>query len=413
MSEKGFCTRCKKSMNLETNFYKVRDGSRIDLCKKCIGAHIDNSNPETFLWVLKKLDVPYVKSIWEDVLVKAINKDPSKIAGNAVLGKYLAKMRIQQWKDYGWDDNERIQQTIEKQQSAAENQKDVEQEIKKEILQEQLDKGEITQTEYDLYLGENAELQIQKAKEKMVEEIKKNTFDIISGKDEDNPYDEREFIDEDILPDPSAELTDEDKKYLALKWGTLYRPKEWVSLEQHYTEMCNSFPVEDADTKSTLKILCKTYLKMNQALDAGDVSSYKHLAGVYDSLRKSAKFMANQRKEEKAGYFNSVGELVLLCEKEGGFIPRYCTDVPQDNIDVAVKDTKEYLYNLITRELGFGQQIEDAIKRIEIQNELEKEESFDDESDLGLSDEELIEYYDDINNQKEKDRGVTAIDGVK
>jgi len=31
--------------------------------------------------------------------------------------------------------------------------------------------------------------------------------------------------------DLGSELTDEDKKYLRLKWGKTYRPEEWIRLE--------------------------------------------------------------------------------------------------------------------------------------------------------------------------------------
>ena len=44
-------------------------------------------------------------------------------------------------------------------------------------------------------------------------------------------FDESKFISEDELPDPAAELTQEDKVYLAMKWGRLYSPAEWVALE--------------------------------------------------------------------------------------------------------------------------------------------------------------------------------------
>ena len=49
--------------------------------------------------------------------------------------------------------------------------------------------------------------------------------------------------------DPAAELTQEDKLYLAMKVGRLYKPSEWVELEKHYNEMMNSFDIQDAIQK--------------------------------------------------------------------------------------------------------------------------------------------------------------------
>jgi hypothetical protein len=217
-------------------------------------------------------------------------------------------------------------------------------------------------------------------------------------------YNENNFLSEDELIDPAAELTQEDKLYLAMKWGRLYKPSEWVELEKHYNDMMNSFDIQDADTKSTLILLCKTDLKMNQCIDAGDVDGFQKLSRVSDSLRKSAKFTAAQNKEDKSDFVDSIGELVAMCEKEG-FIPRFPTDIPQDKVDKTLKDMNNYLYKLVTQDLGFGQQIEDSLKKIQLQKEMNDAEISLDDEDVNeeLIDEEYEEYYDEIREQKEKD----------
>lgn len=101
-----------------------------------------------------------------------------------------------------------------------------------------------------------------------------------------------------------------------MKWGTLYQPKEWIELEQSYEEMMNSFDIQDADTINTLLFICKTKLKMNQALDMGDIESFQKLSKVYNDLRKTAKFTAAQNKEEKSEFVDCIGNLVTYCEKE-------------------------------------------------------------------------------------------------
>ena len=45
------------------------------------------------------------------------------------------------------------------------------------------------------------------------------------------------------VPDLGAELTDEDKRYLYLKWGKGYTPDEWVRLEQLFNEMMQSYDI--------------------------------------------------------------------------------------------------------------------------------------------------------------------------
>ena len=46
----------------EDNFYKLKSGERSEMCKACETMHINNYEPETFLWLLEKYDVPYVEA---------------------------------------------------------------------------------------------------------------------------------------------------------------------------------------------------------------------------------------------------------------------------------------------------------------------------------------------------------------
>ena len=221
-----------------------------------------------------------------------------------------------------------------------------------------------------------------------------------------NFYNENQFLPEEEIPDATSELTAEDKLYLAMKWGRLYKPDEWLALEKNYTEMTNSFDIQDADTINTLMMLCKINLKMNQAIDIGDVDGALKFSRMYDSLRKSAKFTAAQNKEGKSDFVDSVGELVAICEREG-FIPRYATDIPQDKVDITLKDMNNYVRKLVTQDLGFGQQIEDAIKKLQIQKErLEADDEYSFDAELGstLDDQDYADFYENIEEQKEKDK---------
>jgi len=72
--------------------------------------HIDNFDPDTYLWILEKMDVPYVPEEWKLILDKAYAKNPKKVNGMSVLGKYLALMRLRQYKNYTWADTEKLQE---------------------------------------------------------------------------------------------------------------------------------------------------------------------------------------------------------------------------------------------------------------------------------------------------------------
>ncbi len=381
------CQKCGKSMD-ENQFYTYKDGTKTEMCKKCLTMHIDNFDESTFLWLLEKMDVPYIPEEWNVLRDRAYARDPNKMNGMSVFGKYLSKMKLKQWKGYGWADGERLrEQNAARAEELREEQKAYEAEIK-----QQYEEGKISEAQYKTLIS----TETQHAEEPMYGPAPQVS---------NNPYNENNFMSEDELIDPAAELTTEDKMYLAMKWGRLYKPNEWVELERKYNEMMNSFDIQDSDTTGTLILICKTYLKMNQAIDCGDVSGYNTLSRVYDTLRKSAKFTAAQNKESKNDYVDSVGELVAICEREG-FIPRYATDIPQDKVDITLKDMNNYVRKLVTQDLGFGQQIEDSIKKLQIQKEMrEQEDDFDFEEDDvdGLKNKDYEEYFEEINEQKQKD----------
>lgn len=93
------CMKCGKSMDENTQFYTYKNGDKTDMCKKCLTMHIDNFNPDTFLWLLEKMDVPYVPEEWNVLRDRAFAKNPN-LNGMSVFGKYLSKMKLKQWKDY-------------------------------------------------------------------------------------------------------------------------------------------------------------------------------------------------------------------------------------------------------------------------------------------------------------------------
>ena len=184
-------------------------------------------------------------------------------------------------------------------------------------------------------------------------------------------------------------LTDEDVAYLRLKWGNLYKPEEWVKLEQLYNDMMESYDIQTAGHIDTLKLICKTSLKANQLLDIGDVEGYQKMAKVYDGLMKSGKFTAAQNKAESGEYVDSISELVLVCEKDG-FIPRYYVEKPEDRIDLILKDLQGYTRTLVMEEMGLGNMIENAVKQIEQDREKENAEG-------ELSEDEYADLFNDEN----------------
>ena len=381
--DKYYCEKCNKWMG-ENEFFTYKDGSKTEFCKQCLTMYIDNFDENTFLWLLKKMDVPYIPAEWNTLRDRIYEKDPSKLKSGSVFGRYLSKMKLKQWRQYSWDDSEKLQQ--EYAETAAKHEEEARQ--REQEAKEKFDNGEISEAEYKTLLTASTKHKDAPAVAVPVGQLPGSVG-----------FDESQFMSEDELGDPGAELTQDDKIFLAMKWGRLYKPSEWVQLEKMYAEMTQSFDIQDADTINTLLLICKTNLKMNQALDSGDLDGYQKLSRVSDNLRKSAKFTAAQNKEEKNDFVDCVGELVAMCEKEG-FIPRYATDIPQDKVDLTLKDMNDYLHKLVTQDLGFGQQIEDALKKIQIQKEINEQAEIE---GYELQDEDYVDYLDEIEEQKKAD----------
>ena len=335
MAETYYCEKCNRTMN-GTEFYssnnleKYPDDGKFPVCKKCMTMHVDNWNPDTYLWILQEADVPYVPDEWNKLMEK-YGRDPQSMTGMTILGRYLSKMKLKQFKDYRWKDTEFLQQMA--------NNK-LEQTMKRQ--------------------GYDAQ-QIATA-------IEKSSITIPEGELKEPVYapppnapTEDYFAQQSGEVEQELDLTDEDRTYLRLKWGKTYKPEEWVKLEQLYEEMMASYDIQGAGHKDTLKLICKTSLKANQLIDIGDIEGFQKMSKVYDSLMKSGKFTAAQNKAESGEFVDSIGELIELCEKEG-YIERYYVEQPHDKVDLTIQDMQRYTRTLIEDETNISTMVEKALR---------------------------------------------------
>lgn len=443
------CAKCGKTKK-ETDFYKIPNtDKRCDLCKTCLTMYIDNRRPDTFKWILKKMDVPYIEKKWVELANKSYMKNPATFGPMSVIGTYLRTMNMDQYNNLKYADSEKINN--EKFQQAKKEQQNIkgtsyDEELENRLL-ESLKAGEISQAEYNTMSRKSV---LDRINEKMrqgeeevasnpdsvldkkelevpentvdSEEIKKNADVISAAKDVEQEFLAKKAEEEkkkkqskeaeepepqvlDLMPDVASSLgvnpvenisnaplditgemqndfipdvarideaqiteslTEDDIKYLSLKWGLLYKPSEWVKMEELYQKYAADYELS-TDREQVLKNICKTDLKMNQALDVGDIKTFKDLQGANDMLRKSGKFTDSQKQEEKKRDIDSIGELVAFVESKGGIIPRKDDpiNVPQDKIDFIINDMKNYTDNLVKNELGLGNLIESYIQKLE------------------------------------------------
>lgn len=359
-----YCEKCGKTMD-DNQFYKSKridrhppDGT-MNICKKCLTMHVDNWDPETYKWILEEIDVPYIKEEW-DALLEKYGKDPNKITGMTIIGRYLSKMKLKQWSKYTWADTE--------------------------ALAEEARARKINSMKAQGYSGEEIEEQLAidrtppKPKDLAKKQEAVGTPEWIDPEQEEDEF--------------SAQLTEEDKMLLRLKWGRGYRPEEWVRLEQLYNDMMASYDIQSAGHKDTLIMVCKTSLKANQLLDAGDIDGFQKMSKAYDTLMKSGNFTAAQNKGESGEFIDSIGELVTICEKEG-FIPRFYTEGPMDKVDRTLQDLQQYTKTLVTEEMNLGNMIEASLREIVKDKERESTIDIEDGDEDAAAEDALFEYQGD------------------
>ena len=373
-----YCEKCGKTMD-EVNFYSSKNvekypEKRLHICKKCITMHVDNWNPDTYLWILQECDVPYVPDVWNALIAKNQAKG-TKITSLTILGRYLAQMQMKQYRDFSWKDTEFLQ------------------DLKNKKIEETMKRQG-----YDI--------------QQITDAIEKGTFDL------PEKVEQPEYEEEPLQPNPPGEdedyfaqqsgaandnydLTEEERMQLRLKWGKSYKVEEWLWLEKFYREMMQSYDIQTAAHIDTLKLICKTSLKAHQLIDMGDMSGYKDASRVYNELMKAGAFTAAQNKQESGDFVDSVGELVALCEKEG-FIEKFYIDEPNDKVDETIADMQRFTRTLITEETNLTQLLEDAIKSIQKEDaEKDSENSVDDiyESDVDEIEHQLKEKdFEDFND---------------
>ena len=336
-----YCEKCNRTMSGE-QFYTSNDlikypnDGKLKQCKKCMTMHVDNWNPETYLWILQEVDVPYVPDEWNKLLAK-YGADRAKLTGMSILGRYLSKMKLKQYKEYRWEHTEHLQQLANKK------------------IEETMKRSGYGREEIDEVLG-------------------KATFSVPEGvlapppppvtETWDGPAAIDNTVSQQVEEELISDLTDEDRRYLCLKWGKTYRPDEWIRLEELYEQMLASYDIQAAGDINTLKLACKSSLKANQLLDIGDIDGAQKSMKMYETMMKAGKWTAQQNKEEGNDAIDSIGELVAICERDG-FIPKYYVDSPKDKADRVLQDMQIYTKDLIQNEPGLNVMMEGAVVQIE------------------------------------------------
>lgn len=297
---------------------------------------VEDTEPSTFLPILKELDIPYMPGEWRSLLVKKAPTDGS------MLGKYASKMKLHQYKKYCWADSERL---------AAE-----EAESLLTAMRQQTD----TETEAEEAVHTIMTMQdIPRTNMKAMETATESAA-LYGLTAETSKYG----------------LTDEEINELKMTWGQDYGEDEFYQLEQQLNDMKESYVIQDPIAISNAKMICKMTLKMNKFLDIDDVESVSKIARQLDLFIKTANLAPVQQKDRQSTTF-AIAQLSYLIEQEGGFVEEYAIVEPNDKIDMILKDMEEYTDYLVRGESGIAEMLENTQAILAQDERPEAVENFD------------------------------------
>jgi len=213
--------------------------------------------------LLKEIDVPYIPGEWRALLMK---KDARS---SSILGKYVSKMRLNQFKKRRWADSEwLVAQESESLLAAMRQETDTETEAEQKV-DEMLSFGDIKKPEMGA----------------MTQAVPAAT---LYG----------------LTPETSKYgLSQEEIDKLKLDWGEDYTEDEFLKFEQLLNDMKEAYIIQDPIAISNAKMICKMTIKMNKFLDIDDVESASKIARQLDLFIKSANLAPVQQKDRQQTTF--------------------------------------------------------------------------------------------------------------
>lgn len=353
---KAFCLNCHKTVD-EKQFFKTGrldkfPEGRLPHCKTCCTMGVQDNDLSTFLGILKEIDVPFIPSEWRSLLVK------KTIGGPSILGKYVSKMRLNQFKKYHWEDSTQL--------TANET----------ESILAALRQESGTETEAEDKLDVLMSMSDFTPQQMGAMTSKPDIASLYGLTAETSKY----------------RLTTEEIDKLKIEWGADYKEEEFLQLEQLFNDMKAAYVIQDPIAISNAKMIAKMTMKMNKFLDIDDVESVSKIARQLDLYIKSANLAPVQQKDRQSTTF-AISQLAFLVEHEGGFIPEFYIEQPNDAIDMILKDMQEYTEYLVRGESNISEMLANT-ESILAQDSLPK--AVEDYDDFAALEAELLGDIDEI-----------------
>ncbi len=375
------CARCQRTVP-HTNFYKVKEANEefpdgyLSVCKDCLGNVFKSTEPGTFMYILRAIDIPWIPCEYRNVQQKnATAQNPNKIT---ILGKYIMKMKLVQFKSFGFFDSEAAQAKFE-QEPYWDSIENYNYSLPIDTVPSSSDLrgdpliGASIPRPQDAPAGEVLRV--------MGEGFDKSFLmggpsaaaiaapELLPGVDYQLPEANLEF-----------ELDETELRYLVAKWGPTYNRSQLISLERKYVEMCEDYDIRTSSHKDYLTKYCQCSLRYDELLGAADLEGARKASTMYSSINKDAGFQPIQDKEQENDYLNAVSFLVKLAEEQGP-IPRYDNSADPDIVDITLKDIKLWQKSLVEDDDTLLDRYALAKEELARQDELVHREDYEDDDE--------------------------------
>lgn len=354
--DKQVCAKCHTNRKL-SDYYKLLTptdkypNGYLNVCKFCLGNSYVAKDPSTFMHILHEIDIPWLPVEYFRTVEKSYK--PSAPNNIGYLGKYVSAMKLNQFNSYHFKDSDELQRA----RGGAEDMFDsVENYNYKHPLTEPIMSSGGRAAKFNF-----TEVSIAPAT---------LTMDAIG--EDGVPLNIMQTRDRMIL-------TDEEMVYLRTKWGSLFSPEEYLTLERKYHEMMGSYDIQTAVEEDYVLKICVASLRFDSALSQNDAEGASKLSTIYDRLTKSAGLQPTQN-AKTTDQTNSISYLVKLAEEEGP-IPRFDVDERPDIVDITLKDFKLFVKRLVSNDESIGDRYELAQEALREQDELLANEELADETE--------------------------------
>ncbi|WP_090739303.1 hypothetical protein [Paenibacillus sp. Mc5Re-14] len=159
-------------------------------------------------------------------------------------------------------------------------------------------------------------------------------------------FDDLDDVDEIVTDEGVIKLT----KDIAMKFGSGYTNREYLTMEKFYHDMSYSHDINTPQLKKQLVYLCKLQIWMDRSLEQGDDKAFKNYNDRYEKILQSSGFRPIDRKSasESSGMM-SFSQLFEQVERNGYVEPKPIEE-RMDLVDMAILSHINYVRQLIGHE---------------------------------------------------------------